>query len=119
MGKALKKVGKGLQKLVGMDIDAGKDATNRQAAAIEASSKQQAQDSMYAAQAAQQQLEASAAQNAAREAASDLLGRPMESATVDMSDGASDDEEDLLGRKRGGVRNTYRGSGSSNAGLQL
>jgi hypothetical protein len=116
MGGALKKLGKNILKLTGKDTDANKKAAKIQADAIKQSSEAQARDSMYAAQAAQNQIEATAAQNAARQQAQDLLGRPMETATVDLSDG-SDEGDDLLGRRRGGVRAQYRNGGSSNSGL--
>lgn len=117
MGKVFKKVGKGLQKLVGMDIDANKRAAEQQAAATREASDRVAADSMAQAQAAQQQIEATAAQNAARAQANDLLNRPMESAEVDLTDGAGDTGDDLLGRKRGGTRQRYRTPQGANSGL--
>lgn len=117
MGKALKSLGKGVMKLVGVDIDANKNAAKLQAQATKEASDRVSADSMAQAQAAQQQIEATAAQNAARAQANDLLNRPMETAEVDLSDGSSDDPDDLLGRKRGGIRNTYRSGGGASAGL--
>lgn len=116
MGKILKGVGK----LVGLDMDGAKKASKEQAAATLKASEAVSQDNLLQAKAAQGQMEATQAQNAARAAATDLLGRPMDTADVDLTDGAGDDEDDLLGRKRGSVRNTYRqANGSANSGLAL
>lgn len=104
-------------KYVGVDPDANKKAAQLQAQATKEASDRVSADSMAQAQAAQQQIEATAAQNAARAQANDLLNRPMETAEVDLSDGGSDEADDLLGRKRGGVRNTYRTGGGASAGL--
>lgn len=111
------KVFKGVGKLVGIDTDGAKKAAKIQAAATKQAADRVSADSLAQAQAAQQQIEATAAQNSARAQANDLLNRPLESAEVDLADDAGSDEDDLLGRRRGGTRNSYRNSGSATAGL--
>lgn len=123
MGKTISKLGGkvfgGLDKLVGIDREGANKAAKAQAAATKAAADQVAQDNKYAAQANVQSIQATADQAAARAAANDLLGRPMDSADVDLSQtGDESDDEDLLGRKKGGVRGTYQGGGVS-SGLSL
>lgn len=122
MGKVFKKIDKAAGKLIGIDKDGAKEAANAQAKATKEASEAVARDALYAAQANQNAIEATQAQNAARAKAQDLLGRPMETAEVDLAntdDPTSDDDADLLGRKRGGIRQTYRRSASANSGLVL
>lgn len=102
-------------KLVGIDRKGLKKSALEQSQAIKDASDATSRDAAFAAQANQQQIETTAAQNTARQQAQDLLGKPMETATVDL--GPSDDDEDMLGRKKGGVRNTYQSGGGAQAGL--
>ena len=116
MGNFLKGIDKAAGRLIGIDKDANGKAAKMQAQATRDAAAQVANDNAFAVQANQNQIEAQAAQAIARQKANDLLGRPMETATVDLSDASSDDGEDLLGRKRS-TRSTYRSSGKPQSGL--
>jgi len=121
MGGVVKKVVGGVGKIFGIDQSAATKASKEQAQATRDASAQVAQDNAYAAQANAQQIQAQSDQAAARQRANDLLGKPMQTADVDLSqnDGTPDDgsADDLLGLKKGGVRGTYRNR--SNSGLKV
>lgn len=104
-------------KWVGVDMDANKKAAQDQAKAIRESSDRVAADNLLAAQANQAAIEATQAQNAARAGAADLLNRPMDTASVDLSKEDADlGDEDLLGRRRS-IRNSYRAPRGGSSGL--
>lgn len=116
--KGIHSVTKGLGKLVGIDMSAATKAAKAQANATNAATQQAVQSANYQAEAAANQIKATQDQNAARQAANDLLSRPVETANVDLNtDSTTDDAgDDLLGRKRT-RRAAYRDT--SNSGLNV
>lgn len=109
MGGIFKKIDKAAGKLIGIDKDGAKKAANIQAQATRDAADQVSRDNLFAAQAASQQQDALRTAERARSTAADLLNRPMETASVDLSEGSTEEETDLLGRRRGGTRASYRG----------
>lgn len=77
-------------------------------------------DNLAAVQANQNQIEAAQAQRIAAQNAADLLGKPMESASVDLASTDEEDDGDLLTRKRS-TRSKYRNTseGTGKAGVKL
>lgn len=118
MGGIFKKIDKAAGKLIGIDKDAAKKAANAQAKAYTDSADMVAKDNRAAAAASQAAIEADRAQEIARQSATDLLGKPMQTATVDLSDASAEEEDDLLTR-RGSRRNAYRSTSGGNTGLVL
>lgn len=110
------KIAKGVLKLVGVDMDGNKKAAQEQAKAIRDSTAVASKDALLAAQAAQSSIENAQALAKASKDASDLLGKPLESANVEL--GLDDEEEGdaLLGGKRR-TRAAYQAAGRSGSGL--
>lgn len=110
MGNIFKSIDKASGKLIGIDKDGAKKAANIQAKATRDAADQVSRDNLFAAQAASQQQEGLRTAERARATATDLLNRPMETAEVDLGEnGGLLEDSDLLGRRKGGTRATYRG----------
>ena len=95
---------------------AAKKAAKEQAKATREAANRAATAANYDAQAAAQQQSLAVEQRSAQQAANDLLSTPMESASVDLASDQSEDDGDLLTRRRP-TRQSYQNTRS--AGLNM
>lgn len=103
-----------LDSLVGINRKDNNQAARDQAAATREAADMAASDSRMQAASAQAQIENQQALAAAQRKANDLLGKPMDAASVELGRDSAEESTDLLGRKG---RSRYQSRTKGNGGL--